>query len=192
MAAEPAKPLRADARRNRERVLEAARSVFAAKGATASTEEIAREAEVGIGTVFRHFPTKDALLQAIIQDSLDHLFDEAEALVSGGAPDTALFTFFTRMVDMAAANRAVVEILAGAGADLPVAKVVERLRETVTTLLARAQQVGGVRADARPPEVLALLTGTCQAALATEWDGDVRERALTIVFDGLRPVRTIT
>jgi AcrR family transcriptional regulator len=77
-----AKPLRADARRNQARVLETAEAVFAAKGTAASTEEIARQAGVGIGTVFRHFPTKEALLEAVFVGRLRRLADEVDALAA--------------------------------------------------------------------------------------------------------------
>lgn len=179
--------MRADAQRNRIRILEAAEAVFAAKGSSASTEEIAQKAGVGIGTVFRHFPTKEALLQAIIEALAERLTEETESLVAEGDPATAFFTFFTRMVEQAAEKKTVVDLLAEAGIDITVAKPVHFLRQAVEALLENAQRSGTVRGDVRLPEVVALLIGVCQAALHTSWEPDLQERTLAIVFDGLRP-----
>ena len=182
-----AKPLRADALRNSARILAAAEAVFAEQGAAASTEEVARRAGVAIGTVFRHFPTKADLLRAIISELMERLTAEVNALAADGDPATGLFTFFTRIVEQAAAKKTVVELLAEAGVDLPVAKPVQALRQAIGALLTRAQQAGAVRGDARLDEVLALLTATTQGALQAGWDNDLQRRTLAIVFDGLRP-----
>ncbi|HEY7485021.1 MAG TPA: helix-turn-helix domain-containing protein [Streptosporangiaceae bacterium] len=189
MTPETGRPLRADARRNRARVLEAAEAVFSAKGAAASTEEIARTAGVGVGTVFRHFPTKKDLVSAIMTARLERLFADADALIAEGDPATALFTFFTRMVEQAASKKTVVEALGGEGFELDIPKPIEALRQAVGALLAGAQRVGAVRADAAVPEVMALLSGACRAALDAEWSPDLQARTLAIVFDGLRPGR---
>jgi len=179
--------LRADARRNRARILAAAEEVFSERGASASTEEVASRAGVAIGTVFRHFPTKNDLLRAIMKDLLRRLTEEVVSLGADGDPATALFAFFTRMVEQAAAKKAVVDLLAGAGTDLQVAEPVQALRQGVDGLLARARRAGAVREDVRITEVMALLTSTCQGALQAGWDTDLQRRALTIIFDGLRP-----
>jgi AcrR family transcriptional regulator len=181
------RPLRADARRNRTRILEAAEAVFAAKGTAASTEEIAQRAGVGIGTVFRHFPTKEALLQAIIGAQAARLADDIAALLSGGDPATAFFAFFTGMTERAARTKTVIDLLADAGIGISVAKPVHLLRQAIEDLLVNAQDAGAVRKDVSTPEVIALLVGVCQATLHTRWDRDVRDRTLAIVFDGLRP-----
>ncbi|GAA3125042.1 TetR/AcrR family transcriptional regulator [Streptosporangium carneum] len=180
-------PLRADARRNRERILAAAEAVFAERGPSASTEEVAARAGVAIGTVFRHFPTKNDLLGAIVKTFMARLTEEADALADHGDPRTALFTFFTRMVEEAAAKRTVVDLLAGAGVDMGVAKPVQTFREAIGTLLARAQGAGAVRQEIRPDEVVALLTAACQVALQAGWDPGLRRRTLKIIFEGLRP-----
>ncbi|WP_018506009.1 TetR/AcrR family transcriptional regulator [Parafrankia discariae] len=179
--------LRADARRNRTRILEAAEAVFAERGASGSTEEVARRAGVAVGTVFRHFPTKEALLRALVGDLVTRLEREITALVAGGEAATGLFAFFTSMVEQAAAKRTVVDLLAASGIDLPVAKPVHALRQPITELLTRAQQAGGVRDEVRVPEVLALLTACCQAALHDGWDDELQARTLAVVFAGLRP-----
>src|SRR5205814_7441463 len=110
--------LRADARRNRCRILEAAESVFAGKGMGASTDEVASAAGVGIGTVFRHFPTKAALLEALLVSKLRRLVDEAEALCSSEDPRGALFAFFTRMLEQSSSKKAFADALAAAGIDV--------------------------------------------------------------------------
>jgi len=182
-----AKGLRADARRNRASILAAAEAVFAEKGPTASTEEVAATAGVAIGTVFRHFPTKQALLQAIMKDLLRRLTQEASSLTVDGDPATALFTFITRMVEQAAEKKTVVDLLAATGIDLQVADSVQALRDGIQGLLSGSQQVGAVREDVRLDEVIALLTGACQGALHAGWDPDLQRRTLAIVFNGLRP-----
>jgi AcrR family transcriptional regulator len=179
--------LRADARRNRARILAAAEEVFAEQGASASTEEVARRAGVAIGTVFRHFPTKNDLLRAIMKDLLERLTAEVTSLAADGDPTTALFTFFTRMVGQAAAKKTVTELLAGAGIEVQVAEPVQALRHGIDGLLTRAQQAGAVRSDVQIAEVMALLTSTCQGALHAGWDNDLQHRTLTVIFDGLRP-----
>ena len=172
------KPLRADARRNRARILAAAEEVFAARGAAASTEEVAAAAGVAIGTVFRHFPTKQDLLGAILKDLL-------EVLV-GQAGDDDLFAFFTRVVTAAAEKKFVVELLAGQGVAVEVAGVVGSLSATVEELLANARDAGEVREDVRLDEVLALLTAAGQGALHGGWPPDLRARTLEVIFAGLR------
>lgn len=177
--------LRADARRNRARILAAAGEVFAERGTSASTEEVARRAGVAIGTVFRHFPAKDDLLREIMKDLLQRLSSEASALAAEGDPATALFTFFTRMVDQAAAKKAVIDLLASSGSAIDIAGPVASLREQVTELLTLAKQAGTVRADVQVAEVMALLTSTCQGALQARWDSDLRRRVLAVIFAGL-------
>jgi AcrR family transcriptional regulator len=178
--------MRADARRNRARILAAAEAVFAEAGASASTEEVASRAGVAIGTVFRHFPTKDELLRAIMKNLLARLTEEVAALVAHGEPGTALFTFFTDLVAQAAQRKTVVDLLAGSGTEVGIAGPIAGLHAWVAQLLAAAQRAGTVRADVRPAEVLALLSAACQGALHGGWDRDLQDRSLAILFDGLR------
>jgi AcrR family transcriptional regulator len=178
------KPLRADARRNRERILAAAEEVFARHGTAASTEDVAALAGVAIGTVFRHFPTKQDLLAAIVKDLLASLTAEVEELAAGD-PATALFDFFTRVVEQAAAKRAVVELLAQHGRQVGVADPVRTLRDAIGVLLERARAVGAVRADIGLDEVMALLTSTAQGALQGGWNAELRQRTLEVIFAGL-------
>lgn len=170
------KPLRADARRNRARILAAAEEVFAARGAAASTEEVAATAGVAIGTVFRHFPTKRDLLGAILKELLASL---AEAATSDD-----LFAFFSRVVAAAADKRFVVDLLASDGVEVEVGGVVDSLGAALGSLLVSAQQAGEMRGDVQLDEVLALLTAAAQGAL--RWSPDLRERTLAVIFAGLR------
>lgn len=192
-AADPAdsKPLRADARRNRARVLEAAESVFAAKGTGAPTEEVARAAGVGIGTVFRHFPTKEALLEAVLVARLQRFADEAEAVVAADSDDPggAFFAFLTSWIEMSSAKNAYFEALAAAGVTLPVAKsgIGARLVEALGVLLSRAQDAGAVRKDLVAGELITVIIGVARAAEYAGPDARLRDRVVEILFDGLRP-----
>ncbi|ALG12314.1 TetR/AcrR family transcriptional regulator [Kibdelosporangium phytohabitans] len=176
--------MRADAKRNRAKILAAAEEVFVAAGSDASTEEVARRAGVAIGTVFRHFPTKNDLLAAIMKELADRLAGEAETLAAEGDPATALFTFFAGVVEQAAGRKTVVELL---DVDIRVDSQLQTMRDAIGALLTRAQQAGAVRAGVRLDEVMALLTATSAGALRAGWDRDLRTRTLDVVFAGLRP-----
>jgi AcrR family transcriptional regulator len=161
------KQLRADARRNRSRVLLAAKSAFAAAGLSVSVDEIAQLAGVGPGTVYRHFPTKEALFAAVVQERLESLAAEARELGTSEDPQTALFTFIHRMVAEAAPKRDLVDALAEAGVSVTaeLAGVGASLREEVGRLLTRAQRAGRVRDDVDIDDLMALLSGTMSATL---------------------------
>jgi AcrR family transcriptional regulator len=183
------KPLRADARRNRARVLEAADEVFASKGVSASTEEVARHAGVGVGTVFRHFPTKEALLEAVLVERFGRLADEARGLLDAEEPGPALFDFLTRIVNQSASKNVLTEALAQAGVDVEnaVGRVGQELWAALEALLGRAQRAGAVREDVRTGELIALIVGASRAAEYASRDPELRARAVAVIFDGLRP-----
>ena len=180
---------RTDARTNRERILTVAEEVFGRGGDTASTEEVARRAGVGIATVFRHFPTKTALLRAVLIGRLNRLRDQAGVLLDATDPGAAFFEFFGTVVADAAGKLAIANALVDAGGDNDpeVIGAAHELHASVGALLDRAKQAGAVRADAAQPEVYALLVGTSRAAAYAALDAEVRGKALAIVFDGLRP-----
>ncbi|MEO3868620.1 helix-turn-helix domain-containing protein [Nonomuraea sp. B12E4] len=180
------RPVRADARRNRSRILEAAEAVFAEQGASASTEAVAARAGVAIGTVFRHFPTKPELLAAVVMNLLDRLITEVDAMVNDSEAATALFEFCTRVMAISAQNRALFERLAETGTRVHVGDALTRLRPAADMLLERAQKAGTVRDDLRPDELIALLAAICQGAMTDGWSEQLRHRALTILFDGMR------
>jgi AcrR family transcriptional regulator len=181
------RPLRADARRNRGRILQAAEAVFAEQGASASTEAVASRAGVAIGTVFRHFPAKPDLLKAVVMNLLDRVTVEVDALVDDPDAVTALFDFCSRIMAIGVQNRAVFERLAETGTRVHVGDALTRLRPAVATLLHRAQEAGEVRDDLSTDEVIALLAALCQEAMADGWSEEFRERALGILTDGMRP-----
>lgn len=183
------RPRRADARTNRERILTVAEEVFGKGGESASTEEVARLANVGIATVFRHFPTKAALLEAVLVQRFDRLRAQAEALLHATDSGTAFFDFFRHLVADATGKIAIGEALQEAGGDDrgDAARASDGLRRAVGALLAQAQRAGAVRDDAELPEVYALLVATSRASAHARLDEEVRDRMLAIVFDGLAP-----
>ncbi|MEU5881078.1 helix-turn-helix domain-containing protein [Spirillospora sp. NPDC047279] len=177
----PARPLRADAARNRAKILQTAEAVFAELGTSASTEEIARRAGVGIGTVFRHFPTKESLLEAVLAELVRGLAEEADALLAADDPEAAFFTFFTGVVQRSTAKNAVMQALAAAGvATATDSDTAGRLRAALATLLERAQHAGAVRADIGVREVMALLVAASRAV-------EEAPMSLEVITSGLRP-----
>jgi len=189
--ADPSAPddLRADARRNRCRILEAAEAVFTSKNMAASTEEGAAAAGVGIGTVFRHFPTKNALLEALLVSKLCRLVHEAESLSSSEDPRAALFAFFTHMLEESSSKKAYSETLAAAGVDVRGATLETKkaLGAAIGKLLTSAQRAGTVRKDVGVAELMALMAGASHAAEHATNSREIATRALQIIFDGLRP-----
>jgi AcrR family transcriptional regulator len=185
-------PTRADARDNRARILEMAEEVFGRGGSAASTEEVARLAGVGIATIFRHFPTKRALLEAVLVKHFDRLCRQARSLAGSADPGRAFFDFFGRLVEDAAGKLAIVEAFTDAGGDGDgrAAQGPRDLRAAVGVLLERAQEAGAVRADVGLDEVYALLVGLSRAVAHLRLDEPVRARALGIIFDGLGDRRT--
>ena len=138
------RPLRADAQRNRARILEAAEVVFAADGIEAPVDVIAEKAGVGVGTLYRHFPTKEKLCEAILLDRLAALMADARALADADDPVAAFFGFLEHFVELGASKRDLIVAVMGAGLDFDeaAAPVKEELREAVGVLLQRAQDAG--------------------------------------------------
>jgi AcrR family transcriptional regulator len=182
--------LRADARRNRERVLRTAQQAFATEGLGVSLDEIARRAGVGPGTVHRHFPAKDALYLAVATDMLEQLVAQAEALAATGDP-AAVFTMLSRMMATGAENAAVKSALEAAEFDLRTAApdLAADLTRHVADLLDRARAAGAVRDDLTAEEVMALVAGAF-AAIRHAGAGTNCERSAhiaQIILDGIRP-----
>ena len=182
-----ASALRADARRNREAVLDAARTAFAAEGLSVPLDEIARRAGVGPGTLYRHFPTKEALFEAVVHDRLCRLASEGAALRGSPDPGAAFFAFIERLAAEAAPKRDLFDALAGAGVEIGpgVMAAVDDLRAQITHLLGQAQQAGAVRADIGSADLTALLSGMLLAVRPRP--GADSERVLSVFQDGLRP-----
>ena len=182
------RPLRADARRNRERVLAAATAAFAAEGLSVPLDEIARRAGVGPGTLYRHFPAKEALWEAVLHDRLERLAAEAEALRGAPDPGEVLLGFIDLLVAEAAPKRDLADALASAGADVSatVAGTAARLREAIGELLAEAQRNGTIRGDIGVAELMAILSGILFALRGRSGDQPDPQRAVAVLRDGLR------
>ena len=180
--------MRADARDNRARIMTAADEVFG-RSPSASTDDVARLAGVGIATVFRHFPTKTDLLEAVLTLRLLRLRDRALELADSDDPGPAFFGFFTQVVAESASKLAIAEALISAGSfggeDAKHAGT--GMREAFDRLLKQAQADGAVRADAGFAEVYALLIGASRGATAVGLEPDVRDRMLALIYDGLKP-----
>jgi AcrR family transcriptional regulator len=185
------RPQRVDAQANRGRILDVAEEVFGKGGESASTEEVARLAGVGIGTVFRHFPTKAALLEAVLAREFDRLRVQAEALLDAADPGEAFRGLFGQLVARAPAKIAITEALLDAGGDRDrdgdATRASDGLRQAIGTLLRRAQQAGTIRNDVELPEVYALLAGISRAAARARLDKEATARLLAVVSDGLAP-----
>jgi AcrR family transcriptional regulator len=185
--AQPDRPLRADAARNRARVLEVAYEIFAAEGLAVPIDEIARRAGVGAGTVYRHFPTKEDLYRAVVKDRIEQIVDSGRALLSTPAPDRALFTFLRSMIlDWGATDQGLVDALAGLGVDINSAApdAEEAFLGLLGDLLRASQTAGTVRLDLDVPDVKALLVG---AQAMQGYRRDAAERLTEVFLDGLRP-----
>jgi AcrR family transcriptional regulator len=175
---------RADAVRNRQRVLEAAKEAFADEGLAVPLDEIARRAGVGAGTVYRHFPTKEALFEAVILDRVRKLVDYAEAL-AGADPEEAFFGFLQRVISGATASRDLVDALVANTLDTHglTAEAKQDLHRAGGVLLARAQKAGVVREDVGVAELMVLLTATTRALREQPGDANL---VFEIIRDGLR------
>jgi AcrR family transcriptional regulator len=186
------RPLRADARRNHDRVLAAASAAFGAEGSNVSLDEIARRAGVGAGTVYRHFATKEALFEAVVVDRIGELVEEARALANDPDPGRAFSHFVERLARASALKRDLVEALARDGIKLQLreAPVVSVLTDVLANLLSRAQRVDAIRRDVNVDDVMAHLTGAAFAICHSRADEERTRRLLTIMYDGLRPDRT--
>lgn len=176
------RPLRADAVHNRAQILAAARESFASGGVDVPLDMIAERAGVGPGTLHRHFPTKAALVTAVIADRLDHLTDRAAYL--GEDPINDFFTFLGEVVDSARGNLALESALDG-GLEAGGQASVTRLMEAFQRLLSSAQRSGGVRSDVAAGEVHAILAGV--SATERRLQPDRRGLGLQIAIAGLRP-----
>jgi AcrR family transcriptional regulator len=180
---------RADSVRNRARVLAAAEKAFESEGISVSVEAIARRAGVGVGTVYRHFPTKEALFQAIIMTSLESFVQEARGLADAEDPGTALYDYLARVIDQSETSMAIKDALSGTDfdADERASETFRDLEAAVGHLLARAQDAGATRPDVTISEVFALVGGACRASSALRGDAVSPSRLVSVICDGLRP-----
>jgi AcrR family transcriptional regulator len=180
------RPLRADARRNVDKVLRAAEEVFATEGLAVPIDEIARRAGVGVGTVYRHFPTKQALFQAVVMVRLKALVERAKVLSGAEDAGAALFAFVSELVEVAVEKRDLTDELVQEGLDDEVHAVVKgELQGAFDVLLQRAQEGGGVRDDICSADVTALVMGTCMVA-DRHAGHEATSRLIGVICDGLR------
>lgn len=181
------RPLRADAQRNRDRVLEVAKEAFTTEGLAVPMPEIARRAGVGIGTIYRQFPTKEALFEAIVLQSMQTVLERARGLLEADDPGEAFFTFVAYATEEGARDSALKNALAGTGYDIEArtSQAGEELRQIISDLLERAQRAGAVRPDVTVADVFALVTGVL-AATDRHQDKQALRHLLAIVCDGLR------
>jgi AcrR family transcriptional regulator len=179
------RPLRADARRNRERVMVAARDAFSANGEKATLDDIARRAGVGPGTLYRHFPDRESLLEAVYRDEIGLLCARGNALADREDPSEALAEWLRMQFEYIKTRRglgtAVKQMLGTDSATMIDCKTM--MRVAIGDLLARAQEAGEIRKEVEPDDVLRLVHGV---VMATEHAPESAERLLGFVLDGLR------
>jgi AcrR family transcriptional regulator len=187
MATTEARPLRADAQRNRDRLLDVAVRAFSDGGTDITLDAIAKEAGVGIGTLYRHFPTREALVEAAYRNELARLCDAAGDLLAAQRPDEALRIWMDRFVDYMTTKRGMADALRAviASGGNPFVESRDRLLAAITTLVTAGADTGSVRSDVAPADVLASLSGVSLAA----GEPDQRAQAgrlLDLIMDGLR------
>ena len=183
------RPLRADARRNRERILASAREVFSESGAEAQIDDVARRAGVGVGTVYRHYPTKEALLVELVREKFRLLSAAGRvALDRPGEPFDVLADLLRDNAATLGADSAMQQAVAGAGEQVWTQAAAEQqeLMDVTETLLQRARDAGTIRADATADDIGMLMSGVC-ATMAHPAPGFDWHRHLELVIDGLRP-----
>lgn len=176
--------LRADAQRNRERVLEVAQAVFATEGLDVPIDDIARRAGLGVGTLYRHFPTKQALFAAIVLERMSRLADQATALADDPDPGRAFFALVDLLAVEVQRKKDLGQAITGIDLHEVMADVKARLRAGFSRLLERAQRAGAVRAGLEYDDVLALVSATLPSAHRPPGSP---ARILAVVRDGLRP-----
>ncbi|HEY1782535.1 MAG TPA: TetR family transcriptional regulator [Roseiarcus sp.] len=178
---------RADAQRNRDGLLEAAKVAFAEVGPEASLEEIARRADVGIGTLYRHFPTRDAIVEAVYRREVQQLADAAPRLSDTLPPAEALRAWMGVFIDYVAAKKVIapaLKSLVGAQSAL-YADTVSRISGAMALLVERAQASGDIRPSADPADLLRALIGFAYVNSGPDWEASAL-RLIDLLIDGLR------
>ncbi|MFG1862589.1 TetR/AcrR family transcriptional regulator [Microbispora bryophytorum] len=179
--------LRADAVRNRQALLAAAREAFAEHGMEVSISEIAQRAGIGKGTVFRHFATKESLAAAIVADRLDELAATGRTLLEDADPEAALLEFMTAGVALHVSDRSFCQAATTDVRGDPVVRAAaDRLTGVAEALTGRASREGAIRGDITGEDVIRMLTAACQAAAPERDVTGAWRRYLHLIFDGLR------
>jgi AcrR family transcriptional regulator len=183
----PERPLRADARRNRERIMEAAREEFAESGLDAQMEDLARRAGVGVGTVYRHFPTKEALVGALVEDHFDAVKAEVERALEVEDAWEAFAGFMWRAAEILSRNRALSQITADGQMGEAAAR--QGVQAAVAKLMERAQAAGALRPDVGVDDVPMIMCSIGRVQMLGAPHGEQWRRHVGIVLDGLRADR---
>ena len=185
-----ARPMRADAVKNRQRILAAAAEVFASQGVSVPIDLVAERAGVGVGTLYRHFPTKDALFEAIVLTKLTGLIATACAAADAEDPERALFEFLGLFASEAAMKHDLFDALDTAGIDIKsrCSASVDELQRGIDRLLRREVEAGAVRDDVGADEIVSLVIGTCHAVERMRGGADSVQRLIGILCEGLRRV----
>jgi AcrR family transcriptional regulator len=179
---------RADGQRNRERLMEAAKTAFAEIGAEVSLDEMARRAGVGIGTLYRHFPTRDAIIEAVYRREVQQLADGATRLLGSSPPGEALHQWMRLFVDYIATKKVIASALGalvGGTSDLYAASGAQ-ITGAMSALVERAAAAGDIRDDADPNDLLRALVGFTYGNASPGWQASAL-RLIDILMDGLRP-----
>jgi len=187
VATSESRPLRADARRNRDALLENAAAAFAEHGVDASLEDIARRTGVGIGTLYRHFPTREALVEAAYRRGVESMCDAADELLATNPPDVALEQWMLRFVGYIATKRGLAATLKeAADSHLELfAAMRARIDAAMTGLVDAAAKAGVIRADASPADLLRAIGGVCMVS-GEGGSEDQSRRLVGLLMDGLR------
>jgi AcrR family transcriptional regulator len=188
-AAKRARKPRADSVRNRERVLEAAKAVFAAAGPAGSLEAVARQAGVGVGTLYRHFPTRQALFEAVYRREVEQLVELAEQLGTDLPPLEALRRWMHANVEFVATKKGMSAALAVAvhASSGLTAYSMDRLGRALEPLLRRALNAGVIRDDISPEDILRTIVGLCYTHDKAGWQRNVL-RLVDVFVDGMRRI----
>jgi AcrR family transcriptional regulator len=179
------RPMRADARRNNERLVAVARDVFAREGGGASMEAIAREAGVGVGTLYRHFPKRIDLVEAVYRTDVDTLVETAEQVVTDLEPWPAVVAFLEAFVRYAQGKRTFLNELREAFDKNPDLRLdmLERVQQAMQLVIGRAQDAGVIRTDVSGPDLMQLVGPMCTNSTLSE---EQSTRLLSMILDGLR------
>ena len=180
---------RSDGQRNRERLLEAARAAFTSGETEVKLDELARRVGVGIGTLYRHFPTRDALIEAVYRSEVAGLSAAATRLAETEAPVEALRSWMRLFVDYIATKKLVAPMLnamVGGSPDL-FAATGRQVKIAISMLAARAVASGDMRADLDPVDLLRALTGVANLAAGPDWEASAK-RLVDILIAGSRPI----
>ncbi|WIY00667.1 TetR family transcriptional regulator [Amycolatopsis mongoliensis] len=190
-SSEPDRPVRSDARRNREKLVAVARNAFATADGTVALEAIAREAGVGIGTLYRHFPTREALVEAVYAAELDDVTASAPALLGQLPPEAALRAWMDRYAAFVETKRGMGDVLRASLASGRIATPATRRRITaaIGTILDAGALAGTLRAGVDPEDVTLLLLGAFLSTSAGQ-DAERIGRMLDLIVDALRPEPT--